>query len=998
MDRRSLLILRDYAVALLSVVVAVFIRWLLDPQLGNHLPLATLFGAVAVAVWYGGYRPALVATVAGFLACHYLFIEPSVHGARDAIGLALYLMSCGIIIGFGEAVRNAWRRAQERQESLRITFASMGDGLVITDAAGRIVSLNPVAETLTGWPQKEAAGQLLEDVFRIVNEQTREPVANPFKKVLAEGRVFGLANHTVLIARNGREFSIDDSAAPIRDDSGRVTGVVLVFRDVTEQRQAQRSVRFLASIVASSDDAIIGKDINGIITSWNQAAERLFGYSAKEAVGNPIAMLVPPDRAGEMPAILERVRRGEKVEHFDTVRRAKNGRLVPISLTVSPIRNEYGEIIGASKIVRDISERKEAEAALQHEKNRLHATLTSIGDAIMVTDAEGRITLMNRVAEDLTGWKEEAIGRPLDEVFRIVNEETRGRVESPVGRVIREGTVVGLANHTVLIAKDGTERPIDDSAAPIRDGEGNLTGVVLVFRDVTERRKAERAFRDSEARLRAATEQLQIVTDSMSAAVTRCSRDLRYQWVSKPYADWIGKPMEEIVDQSIVDVIGATAFEQLRPHFEQALSGQVARYEQQIHYEHLGPRWVNGVYTPVFNAGGEVEGWVAVVLDVTERKQMEEALHDADRRKNEFLATLAHELRNPLAPIRNGLELLRLTEGGSADFEAARGMMERQLTQLVRLVDDLLDVSRITRGKVELHTERINLAHVLQHAIETSRPLVQTEHHHLSVTLPPAAVFVSADFVRLAQVFSNLLNNAAKFTPEGGHITLSAERRGGEVIVAVKDNGIGVAAEHVPRLFEMFSQVAPAAERNQGGLGIGLTLAKGLVELHGGSIEARSPGPGQGAEFIVRLPVDLGVQPAEPLSPQPDGEATGAKYRILLVDDNRDTVNTMAKLLRFLGHEVETAYDGEEAVAAAESFRPEVVLLDIGLPKLNGYDAARRIREQPWGQKMLLIALTGWGQDEDRRRSKEAGFDHHLVKPIKAATLEQIMADMAGKK
>jgi CheY-like chemotaxis protein len=319
--------------------------------------------------------------------------------------------------------------------------------------------------------------------------------------------------------------------------------------------------------------------------------------------------------------------------------------------------------------------------------------------------------------------------------------------------------------------------------------------------------------------------------------------------------------------------------------------------------------------------------------------------------------------------------------------------MERQLGQLVRLVDDLLDISRITRGRIQLRKERVELAAAVQSSLEECRPLIEAQSHELTVTLPTDPISLEADPTRLAQVISNLLNNAAKYTEKGGHIWLTAERQGNEAVVSVRDTGIGIAAEHLPRLFEMFSQAAPALERSQGGLGIGLALVRGLVELHGGRVEARSAGLGKGSEFIVRLPVVDGSVRHEPQPPQEgDGVANGRKRRILLVDDNRDAADSLAVLLRMMGHEARSAYDGVEAVQAAATFRPEVVLLDIGLPKMNGYEAARHIRQQPWGKGMALVALTGWGQEQDKRRALEAGFDHHLTKPVDPVALSKLLA------
>jgi signal transduction histidine kinase len=379
--------------------------------------------------------------------------------------------------------------------------------------------------------------------------------------------------------------------------------------------------------------------------------------------------------------------------------------------------------------------------------------------------------------------------------------------------------------------------------------------------------------------------------------------------------------------------------------------------------------------------------------DVILRFRYEQALQEADRRKDEFLATLAHELRNPLAPIRSAVAVLNAKGLADADLKWNREVIERQVGQMARLLDDLLDVSRITRNKLELRKEPVELAMVVASAVETSRPVIDGGGHNLAVTLPPVPVYLGADPVRLAQVFGNLLNNAAKYTDRGGHIRLTAEVVGLEVVVSVADNGIGITPDVLPRLFERFAQATSALERSQGGLGIGLSLVRGLVELHGGTVEGRSEGVGKGSEFIVRLPVAAAPMPVS--REQTGDQGAGRirlKSRILVVDDNRDAADSLAMLLQLGGHDIEIAYDGLQAVRAAEVFRPDVVLLDIGLPGMNGYEAARHIREQPWGKDMVLIALTGWGQDEDKRRATEAGFDHHLTKPVEPATLEELLA------
>jgi signal transduction histidine kinase len=394
---------------------------------------------------------------------------------------------------------------------------------------------------------------------------------------------------------------------------------------------------------------------------------------------------------------------------------------------------------------------------------------------------------------------------------------------------------------------------------------------------------------------------------------------------------------------------------------------------------------------PLFDAAGRPRGAVAAISDITHLKKAELALQEADRRKDEFLAMLAHELRNPLAPIRSAVELLRMRGPLVPDLIWGRDLIDRQVRHLGRLVDDLLDVSRVSRGKIDLRKERIPIAAIVSGALEISRPNIEANRHELAVELAAESLFVDADLVRMSQVVANLLNNAAKYTPPGGRINLGVDKDESWIILRVSDNGIGIPANMLSRIFEMFAQVKTSIERTTGGLGIGLTLVRRIVEVHGGTVEAFSPGVGRGSEFVVRLPL------AKPAAPADLGKTGGPALdgvlprRILLVDDNKDAADSMALLLQMHGHKVRTAHDGIDGLKAAEEFRPEVALLDLGLPNLNGYELAQRIREQLWGKDITLIAITGWGQEEDRRRSKLAGFDHHLVKPVRSASIEELL-------
>ena len=397
-------------------------------------------------------------------------------------------------------------------------------------------------------------------------------------------------------------------------------------------------------------------------------------------------------------------------------------------------------------------------------------------------------------------------------------------------------------------------------------------------------------------------------------------------------------------------------------------------------------RWMMVRAVPVFDGADRLVEWVGACTEMHDVKLAQDALREADRRKDEFLATLSHELRNPLAPIRNAVEYLKARGPLDVESQWSRDVIERQVEHMARLLDDLLDVSRITRNRLELRRQPASIGPIVQRSLETSRPLIEAAHHHLTVTMPESDLWIEADPLRLAQVISNLLNNAARYTEPGGHIALDVRREGSDVVITVKDDGIGIAPAQLTHVFEMFAQAAPALHRSQGGLGIGLALVRGIVEGHGGRVEARSDGLGRGSEFLVRLPAVVAA-PFAPVAGTGPRARTSPPLRILVADDQADALESLTRMLQLEGHEVHRAHDGLEAVERCERFRPDVALLDIGMPRMNGFEAARRIRAQSADRRVRLIALTGWGQPEDRRRATEAGFDHHLVKPVEFTDL-----------
>jgi len=998
-----------YASAVAAVAGAVLLRWLLDPFLGDALPLVTLFGAVAAAVWVGGIRAGVGAAVLGYMACAYLFIEPrgelGLDRVENVVGLVAYLFTCTLIIGFGQAMRVAQARASEQREVLRVTLRSIGDAVITTDNLGRVTYLNAMAESLTGWTLSDAQGQALNTVFRIVNEETRRPVEDPAARALREGIVVGLANHTVLIRKDGSERPIDDSAAPIRNEDGVVSGCVLIFRDVTETRSREHerasqllAARVLASIVESSDDAIIGKSLQGVIQSWNAAAERLFGYPAAEAVGRHISLIIPPDRLAEEDQIIASLKAGQRIDHFETERVRKDGQRLVISLTVSPIKDDAGRVVGASKIVRDVTRQRQAEererqllaeAAAANAKFQAFFEQGPLFAGIMAVD--GTLLDANRLSWEGCGYtKEQVVGKPFWEgPWWAPSPALSARIKEASARAAAGETFRAEMPYFV---GDGSERVADVAILPIRDETGRVVFLAATGSDITDRKRAE-----------ADRERFATIIENSTDFIGICDLNGIPFFVNRAGLQMVGLSS---IEEARATPIAEFFFPEDQPRITEEFFPAVLRDghgEIEVRFRHFKTgvaRWMAYKVLTVKDSTGQPVALATVSQDVTVRKSLENNLRslaadlfEADRRKDEFLAMLAHELRNPLAAITNAVQILRRAGRDGEAIHAASGMLERQVGQVARLVDDLLDMSRITQGKIELRRESVELAPILDQAVEAAQALCESRQQQLTVTRPSEPVHLRADATRLAQVVGNLLSNASKFTDHGGRIDLSVEREGREAVIRVRDTGIGVAAEELPRLFEMFTQVDTSLERSRDGLGIGLTLVKALVELHGGTVEAKSEGLGQGSEFVVRL--EALAEAPKPVAGEPVGlPPRMVRRRVLIVDDNEDSAESLAILLQLHGHETHTAHDGLSAMEATERLDPDVVLLDIGLPRLNGYEVCRRIRQQPWGKDLALVALTGWGQQEDRRRSREAGFDTHIVKPIDHQALMQLLATL----
>lgn len=542
-----------------------------------------------------------------------------------------------------------------------------------------------------------------------------------------------------------------------------------------------------------------------------------------------------------------------------------------------------------------------------------------------------------------------------------------------------------------LLGSNGlTERVVEFVYQPLRDPSGAVSGVIVQGIDLTERFNAQRELATASAQVERQRRMYETAVSNTADFVYLFDTQGRFTFVNKALLDLWKKTPEEAVGKDFFDLeYPAELAARLQDQIQTVISTHEPLRDETPYTSETGTRFYEYIFVPVFGPDGNVEAVAGSTRDITERLASEEALREADRRKDEFIALLAHELRNPLAPIRTALQLIRMAPDRPEIVADSRDVMERQLYHLVRLVDDLMDVSRVSRNKMELRISRVPLADVIRHAVEAAEPLIKEAGHELSVEIPKIPLYLDADLTRLAQVFANLLTNSAKYTPQGGRIWISAEVVRDEVLVSVHDTGLGIPAGALSTIFDMFSQVGRNVERSTGGLGIGLALVRGLVEMHGGDVEATSE-EGHGSTFTVRLP--LAASTADDVS-EPAGppEPTIMGKRILVVDDNIDGAKSMAGMLRLMGNDVRIAHDGMEAYVAAGAFRPDVILMDVGMPRLNGLDAARRIRAENWGREMKIVALTGWGQEEDRLRSLAAGCDGHFVKPVDFAVLQKLV-------
>jgi PAS domain S-box-containing protein len=664
-----------------------------------------------------------------------------------------------------------------------------------------------------------------------------------------------------------------------------------------KQSQADRDQSLLAAMVESVDDAIVSETLDGVITSWNKGAERILGYPVEEVIGKHISIIVPAEH-DDPTRILDRNRGGERVDQCQTKWRTKDRRFLDVSLTVLPVRDGAGNVVGASTVARDITERKQCEERLRESEQRLAAELEGM---IRLHELSTRLVQTGDAAELLLEIVDAAIAV----------------------------TAADLGNIQLFDRGSGTLKIVAN--------RGFEASFLEFFNSVHEGQAACGTAMSSGKRV--------IIEDVAASPV------------------FAGTPALEVML-----VAGARAVQST------PLTSRSGRLVGMLSTHYRTPR------RPAERDLRLLDLLARQAADCIERMQAEEDLCVQAQRKDEFLAMLAHELRNPLSAISMAVKVARQSRESEL-LDWSIDVVERQVKQLAHLIDDLLDVSRIIRGKIQLRQELIDIVPILNSALSTIRPLIEERKHKLFVSFGLGTLRVKADPVRIEQVALNLLTNAAKYTESGGQIWLTAEQRGTDVVIQVRDTGIGIPPERLSEMFEPFVQGDRSLARSEGGLGIGLTLVKSLVEMHQGSISAMSEGPGTGTEFTVRLPGVLSSHVQGSDSVATSAEVTRSS-RILVVDDNADCADGLARLLKLLGHDVSTANDGPEAIVVAETVRPEVVLLDIGLPGMDGYEVARQLRKSQTCKEALIAAVSGYGNEEDRRRSRDAGFDFHFVKPV----------------
>jgi PAS domain S-box-containing protein len=892
------------------------------------------------------------------------------------------------MIGTVEAAasKHTEEKPPESEEEFRAMFELSSVGQCQVDPlTGRFIRVNRKMCEMTGYSAEEL---ILCTISELTHPDDRETTAVLLQR-LSRGEIPVISIETKMLRKDGSTFWNHLNVSLLRRAAGQAPRASAIFRNISARKEAERKLyeaeeRMRLATQAAGVFAWDVDLLSGTI-KYSENMAQLFGYETLPekyfSVAGATAVIHPDDREGVIQASLPAF---EQSGTFSAECRAEaaGGGYVWVHCNGTVVRDTNGNPARFVGIVQNIEDRKRAEQALQASQERLSRAIQIETVGVIFFRIDGRITEANDAFLRLSGYSRGDLETGLVRWDRMTPPEWMPQSL----RALEEFKMMGrtIPYEKEYLRKDGSRWWALFAATRIAADEG-----VEFIIDISESKLAEEKLRESEERFRT-------IADSSPVMIWVTDAAGRIEFVNRSYLDFFGITRERAARLEWSEIVHSDDREYLEA-FSAAL-----RHRQPLHARARVKRhdnqwrWIESRGNPRLGPAGEVTGYVGSSADITELIKSQEAMREADRRKDEFLATLAHELRNPLAPIRNGLQMLRLTNYSDTATEQTYDMMERQVNQMVRLVDDLLEISRITRGQIELRKERVELAAVIQSAVEGSKPLIEDFQHQLAISLPPEPLNVEADPVRLEQIISNLLNNAAKYTDPGGQIWLTAQRQSDRAALSVRDSGIGISPDMLPRIFEMFTQVEHSTGRTQGGLGIGLTLVRSLVEMHGGKVEARSEGPGKGSEFIVRLPLE-DTPRTEIVRGNMRHCGQLSSKRVLVVDDNRDAADSLGKLLNLAGAEARAVYSGSAALELLATYQPRVLLVDIGMPDMDGYELARRVRQLPECGDLTLIALTGWGQAEDRQRSQAAGFDFHLTKPADFNTLQTLLDSLQDR-
>ena len=867
-------------------------------------------------------------------------------------------------------------------------LANTADFIYLFDLDGRFTFVNKALLDLWGKDLSEAVGK---NFFELdYPHDLAERLQRQIQNVISTGQV--LRDETPYTSAAGTE-SYEYIFVPVFARDGSVEAVAGSTRQITARKQNEEALRekeerYRALVNATSDV------IYRMSADWSEMQPldgRDLVASSTEPLRNWMGQNIPPFEHERVKGAFRKAIANKEVFQLEHQVIRADGSLGWTFSRAIPVQDSNGNLVEWFGAASDVTRRKNAEEALHDISSRMQAALSAGAIGTWSWDVQSDLFYGDSSMARMFALSESEVdGGHLSQIMLSIHPDDRERVGALIAKALESGYRYE-ADYRVT-RPDGTWRWVTARGQVERDDAGRPTRFPGVVIDITDWKHAQedlaRVTEESQRRKRL----YETILSNTPDFAYVIGLDHRFVYANDTLLQMWGKSWDEAIGKTFIEI----GYEPWHAEMHEREVDIVKETRKPLRGEvpfngTFGRRIYDYIFVPVFGADGEVEAVAGTTRDVTEKNEAEETLREADRKKDDFIALLAHELRNPLAPIRNGLQVMRLAADDPASVAQAREMMDRQLSHMVRLIDDLLDVSRITRNKMDLRRGRTTLEQIVSSAVEAAGLAVQESGHELIVSLPPESITLNSDLTRLAQVVSNLLTNSAKYTPRGGRIWLSAQRTGGKIEITVKDTGIGIPAHALPYIFDLFSQVDRSVERSSGGLGIGLAQVKGLVEMHGGTVSAESV-EDQGSTFTVTLPIEESLPPAA--EDNETAELSRSPLRkVLVVDDNHDGAVSMSMMLKLMGYEVSMAHDGREAITLAERFLPDYILMDIGLPIMSGFDATREILNRPWGANMKIIAVTGWGQENDRKQSQLAGCRGHLVKPVEFNDLQRLLRE-----